>query len=98
MSNDFWDDVFDDTTEKDLFLEYIRLYETEKEKAFCFIYQDQENTFLFPYLRRICKIEDDIEYYDVDLDLIELVHKRYGKIRFYGSDWLLPKDTSHAHE
>lgn len=35
--------------------------------------------------------DDDIKYYDVDLDLIELVHKRYGKIRFYGSDWLLPK-------
>lgn len=46
--------------------EYIRLYETEKEKAFCFIYQDKENTFLFPYLRRICKIEDDIEYYDFE--------------------------------
>ena len=35
--------------------------------------------------------DDDTKYYDADLDLIELVHKRYGKIRFYGSDWLLPK-------
>lgn len=54
--------------QKDIYFteEYIRLYETNKEKAFCFIYEDEENIFLFPYLRRICKIEDSIEYYDFE--------------------------------
>ncbi len=39
---------------KDLYFreEYVRLYETEREKAFCFVYQDGDSVFLFPFLRR----------------------------------------------
>ena len=54
--------------QKDIYFteEYVRLYETDKEKAFCFIYEENENIFIFPYLRRICKIKNSIEYYDFE--------------------------------
>ena len=32
--------------------EYVRLYETENEKACCFIYQNGDSILLFPFLRR----------------------------------------------
>lgn len=32
--------------------EYVRLYETESEKACCFVYQDGDSIMLFPFLRR----------------------------------------------
>ena len=31
--------------------EYVRLYETDKEKACCFVYQDGDSILLFPFLR-----------------------------------------------
>ena len=32
--------------------EYVRLYETESEKACCFVYQNNDSVLLFPFLRR----------------------------------------------
>lgn len=32
--------------------EYVRLYETESEKACCFVFQQDESILLFPFLRR----------------------------------------------
>ena len=32
--------------------EYVKLYETEVEKAACFVYQDGDNVMVFPFLRR----------------------------------------------
>lgn len=32
--------------------EYLRLYETEKEKAVCFVYRESEKIFLLPFLKR----------------------------------------------
>ncbi len=32
--------------------EYVKLYETDKEKACCFVYKDGESVMLYPFLRR----------------------------------------------
>ena len=32
--------------------EYVKLYETETEKATCFVYQDDDSIMLFPFLKR----------------------------------------------
>lgn len=45
--------------------EYVRLYETENEKACCFVYQDGENVLLFPFLRRTFEFKGNV-YYDFE--------------------------------
>lgn len=58
---------FFESKNKDIYFteEYIRLYENEYNKAECFIYQDGEKYFLFPYLKR--KIEYlDSDFYDFE--------------------------------
>lgn len=61
-----WNDYLQSisTEKKDIYFseEYLKLYETETEKAFCFVYQENENTFLFPYLRREFLYKDKVLY------------------------------------
>lgn len=45
--------------------EYVRLYETELEKACCFIYQDGDSIMLFPFLRREFQFKGNA-YYDFE--------------------------------
>ena len=45
--------------------EYVRLYETETEKACCFVYQDGDSTMLFPFLRREFQFRGNT-YYDFE--------------------------------
>lgn len=45
--------------------EYVRLYETESEKACCFIYQDGDSIMLFPFLRREFQFKGNT-YYDFE--------------------------------
>ncbi|MGM9778087.1 MAG: lipid II:glycine glycyltransferase FemX [Prevotella sp.] len=45
--------------------EYVRLYETESEKAFCFVYQDGDSIMLFPFLRREFLFKGNT-YYDFE--------------------------------
>lgn len=49
-------------SEKDVYFteEYIRLYETESEKALCFIYTDGNRVLLFPFLTRSFEFEEKI--------------------------------------
>ena len=51
-----WDEVLDTflPAERDIYFreEYVRLYETDKEKAVCCIVKDGEQTMLFPFLSR----------------------------------------------
>ena len=45
--------------------EYVRLYETGKEKACCFVYQDGDSIMLFPFLRREFQFKGNT-YYDFE--------------------------------
>ena len=45
--------------------EYVRLYETDKEKAYCFVYQDGDSIMLFPFLRREFQFKGNT-YYDFE--------------------------------
>lgn len=45
--------------------EYVRLYETDYEKACCFIFQEGESIMLFPFLRRSFKFEGKT-YFDFE--------------------------------
>lgn len=45
--------------------EYVRLYETETEKAFCVLCREEENILLFPLLRRSFLFKGEI-YYDFE--------------------------------
>lgn len=45
--------------------EYVRLYETENEKACCFVYQEGESTLLFPFLRRAFEYKGNT-YFDFE--------------------------------
>lgn len=45
--------------------EYVRLYETESEKACCFVYQNGESILLFPFLRREFQFKG-ITYFDFE--------------------------------
>ncbi len=45
--------------------EYVRLYETENEKACCFVYQEGESTLLFPFLRRVFEYKGNT-YFDFE--------------------------------
>ena len=45
--------------------EYVRLYETDKEKACCFVYQDGNSIMLFPFLRREFQFKGNT-YYDFE--------------------------------
>lgn len=45
--------------------EYVRLYETDSEKACCFVYQDGNSIMLFPFLRREFQFKG-ITYYDFE--------------------------------
>lgn len=42
--------------------EYIRLYESECEKACCFVYKEGESILLFPFLRRIFEYKETTLY------------------------------------
>lgn len=56
-----WDEVLDTflPEERDIYLreEYVRLYETDTEKAVCCIVNDGEQTMLFPFLSRTFKYQ-----------------------------------------
>lgn len=45
--------------------EYVRLYETDSEKACCFVYQDGDSIMLFPFLRREFQFNGNT-YYDFE--------------------------------
>ena len=45
--------------------EYVRLYETDSEKACCFVYQDGDSIMLFPFLRREFQFKGNT-YYDFE--------------------------------
>ena len=45
--------------------EYLRLYETDSEKACCFVYQDGNSIMLFPFLRREFQFKGNT-YYDFE--------------------------------
>ena len=45
--------------------EYVRLYETDCEKACCFVYQDGNSIMLFPFLRREFQFKGNT-YYDFE--------------------------------
>lgn len=45
--------------------EYVRLYETDCEKACCFVYQEGDSTLLFPFLRRTFDYKENT-YYDIE--------------------------------
>ena len=45
--------------------EYVRLYETDSEKACCFVYQENDSILLFPFLRRNFDFKGKI-YYDFE--------------------------------
>lgn len=45
--------------------EYVRLYETEKEKACCFVFQKDKSILLFPFLRREFEYKEKT-YYDFE--------------------------------
>ena len=45
--------------------EYVRLYETDSEKACCFVYQDGDSILLFPFLRREFQFKGNT-YYDFE--------------------------------
>ena len=51
----------------DLYFEekYLRLYETEDNKAVCFVYTEDKNIFLFPFLRRKFLYKGDL-YFDFE--------------------------------
>jgi len=45
--------------------EYVKLYETESEKACCFVFEDSGSTFLFPFLKRTFEYQGK-EYHDFE--------------------------------
>lgn len=45
--------------------EYVRLYETDSEKAICFVFEDKDNILLFPFLKRPFSYKDNT-YYDFE--------------------------------
>lgn len=55
------------TEQQDLYFreEYVKLYETDREKACCFVYQDGESVMVFPLLRRAFQYKDNT-YYDFE--------------------------------
>lgn len=55
------------TEQQDLYFreEYVRLYETDSEKACCFVYQDGDSIMLFPFLRREFQFNGNT-YYDFE--------------------------------
>ena len=55
------------TEQQDLYFreEYVRLYETDSEKACCFVYQDGNSIMLFPFLRREFQFKGNT-YYDFE--------------------------------
>lgn len=55
------------TEQQDLYFreEYVRLYETDSEKACCFVYQDGNSIMLFPFLRREFQFNGNT-YYDFE--------------------------------
>lgn len=69
QSVDKWNSFLDffDSSQKDIYFkeEYVSLYSTEKDKPICFLYQDKENCFLFPYLLRSFYFNNKC-YYDFE--------------------------------
>lgn len=55
------------TEQQDLYFreEYVRLYETDSEKACCFVYQDGNSIMLFPFLKREFQFNGNT-YYDFE--------------------------------
>lgn len=53
--------------EQDIYFreEYVRLYETESEKAYCVVCREEDNILLFPLLRRTFSYEGNT-YYDFE--------------------------------
>lgn len=66
---DKWNQYFSNflSEQKDIYYleEYVKLYETDLEKAFCYIYTDNKNCFLMPFLRRAFTYLDRT-YYDFE--------------------------------
>ncbi len=64
-----WDEYLSHfpSEKKDIYFEekYVKLYETDKEKATCFVCHQDDNYFIFPYLIRSFKYRDTI-YYDFE--------------------------------
>lgn len=58
-----WDSYLKNTPEErnDVYFQeaYVRLYETESEKANCFVYQDNGHTLIFPFLERNFRFGED---------------------------------------
>ena len=66
---DHWNQYLDSISSElqDLYFreEYVKLYESESEKAICFVYQDEDGMMLFPFLRRAF-VYNDNTYYDFE--------------------------------
>jgi len=64
-----WNTVLDFflPSQKDVYFteEYVKLYETNNEKAVCFVYNEGDCYLLFPYLLRMFQI-DNRSYYDFE--------------------------------
>ena len=64
-----WNEYLSDfiSEQKDIYYteEYVKLYENEVENAVCFIYKENKNCFLIPFLRRSF-IYKDKTYYDFE--------------------------------
>ena len=63
---EIWNQYFDliPAEHQDLYFreEYVRLYETDKEKAYCFVYQDGDSILLFPFLKREFQFKGNTYY------------------------------------
>ncbi len=68
---DYWNDYLCQIPEgkQDIYFteEYLKLYENESSKVKCFIYQEEDKLFLFPYLKReiICETLPQ-QYFDIE--------------------------------
>lgn len=65
--------------------EYVRLYETNTEKAVCFVYTDGDSCFLMPFLRRTFEFDTHV-YFDFET--------AYG----YGGPIYNTDDTDFIHD
>lgn len=63
--NNYLDTIPDEFQDLYFREEYVKLYETENEKACCFVYQNEEGLMLFPFLRRSFEYKGNI-YYDFE--------------------------------
>ncbi len=64
-----WDNYFNffKPTDYDIYFEekYVKLYANNEDKAFCYVYEDDNKIFLFPFLRREIKLNNQ-KFFDFE--------------------------------